>query len=643
MATDWAAISKAVQDFYDTNGWWPSGAEYDAILASLAAPKAPAAVSATLGTGSDTLVLKISQDAWQGSAQYTVKVDGVQIGGTQTASALHGTGQSDTITVKGNWAAGPHQVTVTFLNDAWGGTDATDRNLYIDSATYNGAALGGVATVLKGTGPASFGFTEAAAAVSGTPRTLTAGSGPDTLVLKVSQDAYQGDAQYTVKVDGVQVGGTFTAGASHAAGQADTLTLKGDWAAGAHQVTVTFLNDAWGGTDATDRNLYIDGATYNGAALGGVATVLKGTGPASFGFTEAGTAPGAPKTITAGSGSDTLVLKVSQDAYQGDAQYTVKVNGAQVGGTFIASASHAAGQSDTVTLRGEWSAAQHKVEVNFLNDAWGGTATTDRNLYVDGATFNGQAVPGAKLALMGAGTQSFTAADPQAPSEFAATVRFADEFNGTAVDPRKWPITYGGGVYGNGAFQWDKTEVSVSGGALHIGIDKQASGIWDVGGIATTPNQWNPGTAFTYGKVEIRAQVSQEVWGTGPVFLLWPIDGGWPPEVDILETPKGNGMFTNHWAGPNGQDQYHPTLFDVDLTQWHTYGLEWTPSRLTMTLDGKVVQTITEFVPHEAMSIGLQGHVGASWEEWYGGSPNGSGVNHVDIAVDFVRVYDYIG
>jgi hypothetical protein len=44
-------------------------------------------------------VLRISQDAYQGSAQFTVSVDGTQINGTLTASALRGSGQTDTVTV----------------------------------------------------------------------------------------------------------------------------------------------------------------------------------------------------------------------------------------------------------------------------------------------------------------------------------------------------------------------------------------------------------------------------------------------------------------------------------------------------------------------------------------------------------------
>ncbi len=105
------------------------------------------------------------------------------------------------------------------------------------------------------------------ATIQGT--STTTGSGSDTLVLKVTQDAYQGDAQYAVYVDGKQVGGTFTAKALHNSGQSDTLEIKGDWDAGNHTVDVRLLNDLWDGTPETDRNVYVEGATYNGAAVSG--------------------------------------------------------------------------------------------------------------------------------------------------------------------------------------------------------------------------------------------------------------------------------------------------------------------------------------------------------------------------------------
>ena len=50
--------------------------------------------------------------------------------------------------------------------------------------------------------------------VDTTPVVKTIGSGSDALVLKISQDVYLAGAQYTVSVDGKQIGGTLTAGAS---------------------------------------------------------------------------------------------------------------------------------------------------------------------------------------------------------------------------------------------------------------------------------------------------------------------------------------------------------------------------------------------------------------------------------------------
>ncbi len=127
--------------------------------------------------------------------------------------------------------------------------------------------------------------------VNTTPVVQTIGSGSDTLVLRISQDVYLASAQYTVSVDGKQIGGTLTAGASTASGQDDIITVKGDWAAGAHKVTVDFLNDAWGGTGATDRNLVVDSITYNGKAVAGGSGSLNINGPVDFAFTEAAVAP----------------------------------------------------------------------------------------------------------------------------------------------------------------------------------------------------------------------------------------------------------------------------------------------------------------------------------------------------------------
>jgi hypothetical protein len=116
----------------------------------------------------------------------------------------------------------------------------------------------------------------------------TIGRGPDSLVIKISEDAYQGDAKYQISVDGKKIGGTLTAHAAHADGASDTITVHGNWGAGSHDVMVRFLNDAWGGNDAADRNLYVDGATYNGVAVSGAQSVLAMNGPDWFTFVDTG-------------------------------------------------------------------------------------------------------------------------------------------------------------------------------------------------------------------------------------------------------------------------------------------------------------------------------------------------------------------
>ncbi len=86
---------------------------------------------------------------------------------------------------------------------------------------------------------------------------VVVGSGPASIVLDVAEEAYQGDAQYTISVDGVQVGPILTATANYAAGQNQTVTVEGSWLVGIHTVSVNFLNDGYGGSASTNRNLYV--------------------------------------------------------------------------------------------------------------------------------------------------------------------------------------------------------------------------------------------------------------------------------------------------------------------------------------------------------------------------------------------------
>ena len=253
----------------------------------------------TIGAGSDTLALGITEDAYQGDAQFTIGVDGQQVGGVLTATSPHSGSSADTVNVLSNLAPGNHTVTLNFLNDAYGGSVGADRNLYVEGATYDGSFVPGVAQELQVSGPVSFNVADSTPTPS-TSTTTTIGAGSDTLALEISQDVYQGNAQFTVALDGQQVGDVLTASAFHSSGTSDTVNVLANLSPGQHTVTVNFLNDVYGGTPDTDRNLYVDSATYDGASVDGAAQTLFSSGPASFGITDTTSTTSSPLIVAAG-------------------------------------------------------------------------------------------------------------------------------------------------------------------------------------------------------------------------------------------------------------------------------------------------------------------------------------------------------
>jgi len=118
-------------------------------------------------SGQTTLVFNLSEDAWRGDAQATISVDGQQLGGVQTITASHALGQVQRLSFLLALAAGPHTASVTFLNDAYGGTAATDRNLYVNAIEV-GAQHIATAAKLFTTGTKSFAILTAPPAVSAT-------------------------------------------------------------------------------------------------------------------------------------------------------------------------------------------------------------------------------------------------------------------------------------------------------------------------------------------------------------------------------------------------------------------------------------------------------------------------------------------
>jgi len=195
-------------------------------------------------------------------------------------------------------------------------------------------------------------------------------------------------------------------------------------------------------------------------------------------------------------------------------------------------------------------------------------------------------------------------AEPSGEAPMAAnalpgyTQTYVNDFTGTSLPPG-WDV-FSGIASGDTGSQFGSAHVTVSNGLLSLNTwqDPAYGNEWVTGGLCQCE------TAMTYGAFFVRSRVT----GPGPtiVELLWPL-AGWPPEIDFNETDgtTGGTTATNIWALNGGQNQVH---LNVDMTQWHTWGVVWTPTSLLYTVDGKVWGrfNVAAEIPHQPLTLHLQ-------------------------------------
>ena len=214
------------------------------------------------------------------------------------------------------------------------------------------------------------------------------------------------------------------------------------------------------------------------------------------------------------------------------------------------------------------------------------------------------------------------------PGDFSTwKMTFSDDFNGSAIDTSKWGV-YNGTPKG-GVGRWDKSMTTVSGGMLHLRAQK-VNGQWLTAGVSNAR-----AGSQKYGKWAVRFRIASAN-GIGYALLLYPGNGGWPPEVDFAEDGGGarqSSMATLHWAP--GNQQVHNTL-KVDNTSWHTMGAIITPSYTQYTLDGVVWASVTGHAPTEPMWLGMQTQVKTCQAQYSGSCMSSVMPSKVDLDVDWV-------
>ncbi len=182
---------------------------------------------------------------------------------------------------------------------------------------------------------------------------------------------------------------------------------------------------------------------------------------------------------------------------------------------------------------------------------------------------------------------------------------FADNFIGTSLDSQ-W-FAYVGQPGGDPGDYFDKSQVSVSGGLLHLYATKNPASPngWLSGGVS---NRWSTG-ALTYGGYFLRMKATAAE-GIADVAMIWPVQNIEPGEIDFAEDGGGSKMLntgTLHYTDADGQPDAIQSTVAVNMTQWHTYGVIVEPGIITYYLDGIpwAVQ-LSSHVPTLAGSFAIQ-------------------------------------
>ncbi|HEX9780420.1 MAG TPA: family 16 glycosylhydrolase [bacterium] len=235
------------------------------------------------------------------------------------------------------------------------------------------------------------------------------------------------------------------------------------------------------------------------------------------------------------------------------------------------------------------------------------------------------------LAAAGAACQAAAAAE--APPGWHLV--WEDEFEGEAVDPARWRVEHAALVKNNELQFYASDDVDVRDGRLVLRSQaRPLGGRQYTSGLVETKGKF----AQAFGRFEVRAKLpgGQGIW---PAHWLLPTDGGWPPELDIMELlgHEPNTVYlTQHWgAWPNNRLGGEP-FTGPDFTQdFHTFALEWEPDEIRWYVDGELRHRSREHVPTVPCFLILNTAVGGDWP----GPPDETTVFPQFHEIDYVRVY----
>ena len=299
------------------------------------------------------------------------------------------------------------------------------------------------------------------------------------------------------------------------------------------------------------------------------------------------------------------------------------VTGVSVGTAVITASCPAALATCTVTVvassdssGGDSSAGDSTGSDSSGSDSTGGDSTGSDS---SGSDSTGSDSTGSDSTGGDSGGEDTPGQDDDIPVDGVSLV-WQDEFSGTALDRTKWNYqtgtqdnyygTPGPAYWGNDELQYyTEDAVRVENGSLVITAQRRQMGDRQYTSARILTRDL---ASFTYGYFEARMR-TPAIDGMWPAFWMLPqptdhsstnnVYGGWAAngEIDIMEA-KGRLQnvvdTTLHFGGGWPTNTYRGGSYPMATSteEWHTYGLDWQPDRMTWYVDGVAVYSVTSDV-----------------------------------------------
>ncbi|MFK7949692.1 MAG: family 16 glycosylhydrolase [Saprospiraceae bacterium] len=245
------------------------------------------------------------------------------------------------------------------------------------------------------------------------------------------------------------------------------------------------------------------------------------------------------------------------------------------------------------------------------------------------------------------------------------TLVWSDEFNDNTINLSNWVHELGDGTAYGLPTGWGNDELQLyTDAAENSYIEEDANGVSALVIAATEEDPGNYRSAklttqglqsFRYGKIDARIKLptAQGMWpafwmlGDNFSTLDWPGCG----EIDIMElvgsepdVVRGNIHYVD--ADRNySNDEGNPKMIEETFDQnYHNFGIDWTPTEITFSLDGTVFKTtvidddgMKEF--QRSFYLILNVAVGGNWP----GNPDATTTFPQKMYVDYIRYYSKDG